>query len=137
MKTFVVAGLAAVATLIAAPVAAKTYICRLTENGKTNFIPQIVRVDQNGSGVTVIDPLIDYFKGAPISARIAVNNNRRITFSWRLTNVEIHRYTGGSTRNMISYRLTIQKGSNAATIFAVLGGFDNKPSGQGACEAYN
>ncbi len=136
MKTVSIAGLVLAVLTAASPVAAKTYICKLQENGRTNFIPKIVRIDQNGGNVTVIDPLIDHYMGNPISAKIAVDNNRRTTFSWRLKGVKGRSSSGGATVS-ISYRLTIQKSSHAATISAVIASFDNKPSGQGSCEVRN
>ncbi len=139
MKIFRAVVAATAALFLAAPAMAVQYHCQLSEHGSSNFIPREVLVDyQPGGQVRIIDPLIQHYKGAPIAGRVAVDNDRRVTFSWSLKGLKGQTNTGGTTTLPgISYRLTIQKGSLAATISSVLAGYDNRPSGSGGCQRRN
>lgn len=140
MKSLSILGLACAAFLTAAPAMATIYHCKLTESGRSNFIPREVLIDYNQSSgqVRVIDRLIEHYFGAPINGKVAVKNSHRITFSWTLQSVKGTGANGASaTLSRISYRLTVQNGSHAATISAVIASADNKPSGSGRCELRN
>ena len=140
MKTFLSAGLVAVGFVLATPAMATVYHCKLSEHGRSNFIPGEVLIDyKSASGdVRVIDPLIQHYQGGPIAGRVSVKNNRRITFAWALRGAKGNSSSGTSvTVPTIKYRLTIQNGSHAATISAVIAGADNRPSGSGSCTLRN
>jgi len=127
------------AVCVATPILAKTYVCEIKEQGKTGWIPEVVVVkyDESSAAVSVIDPLIQHYKGDPITGKVATKNATRITFAWvldKITNKDGgHRqFTSG-----LRYRLTVQNGSHKATIWAEPNGYANQFRGKGSCEVKN
>jgi hypothetical protein len=114
--------------------AAGTYVCELEEHGGSGWIPETVVVKQSGETVTVFDPLIKHYAGEPIEGKVAVSNDRRITFSWDLG--DFSHKGRGRIQNVSGfvYRLTIRKAALTATISAKPLPFDNSFSGAGDCE---
>ncbi|SFE80704.1 hypothetical protein [Roseivivax sediminis] len=117
--------------LLAAPAAAtETLVCALSQHGNGNWIPEILFVGyEDGADTAVVsDPVILHFNGRPMTANIAADNARRITFAWKLT--------ASDGRHRISafiYRATYLKGSGRMTISATPAGFSNRFTGQGTC----
>ena len=139
MKKTILAALSASAVLLATPAIAKTYVCEITEQGKTGWIPEVVIVthDEGSGAVSILDPLIKHYKGAPLDGKVAVRNSKRITVSWvldKITNKHGGRrqFTAG-----LRYRITIQNASHKATIWAVPTGYSNQFRGKGSCEVRN
>ncbi len=120
--------------ILAAPTAdaAQTYICRIVENGKTGWIPEILFVGrEDGADTAVIsDPLILYFNdSAPVRARVAADNPRRTTFVWAIrANVRGMPYIG-----RLQYTATYLKADRKMLISAKPIGYSVQFSGEGTC----
>ena len=80
--------------------------------------------------MTVFDPIIKYFRGAPIRATVAVDNPRRTTFTWSLRARDAQ-----NQETRIEYRLTRLKADNRATLLANPRGYAGPFAGQGPCTA--
>ena len=114
------AAVLAMSTLVPLSAQATVYECKLAASGASDagWIPPetIVEFDPNTSKAKVYDGLIDEIYGKPIEAKIAVNNNKRYTFTWNVRNVPI---TTTESRQMLVknmvYRLTVTKGTLLAT----------------------
>lgn len=108
--------------------AAEVIECRLT--GTSTWVPTLVVVEngREGDEVTVFDPIIKHFRGAPIRATVTVDNPRRTTFTW-----SVRARDGLNQEARIEYRLTRLKGDNRATISALPLGFEGPFTGQGRC----
>ncbi|WP_424940257.1 hypothetical protein [Aliiroseovarius sp. S253] len=101
---------------------------------KQGIAPVIFTIEEEGE-TYAYDGLIDEVYGQPIVAKVAVNNDKRITYSWKVqgdfgTNAD----RGNSINMNISYRLTRQKANGAATIRAMIVGYDNTFRSKGTCE---
>ncbi|MDE9450658.1 hypothetical protein J3R80_09305 [Aliiroseovarius sp. Z3] len=137
LKTASAAALS-VCTLMSFPVQAETYVCELRSSGASSadWIPPkaVVRHDPKTSEVTVIDGLIDEIYGGPIEAKIAVNNAKRITYSWNVRNVPVKTTDSTSTivKNMV-YRLTIVKATLEARETMKPVRFQNSYRAKGKC----
>ncbi len=138
-KTILATAAAATAAVLvlAAPASAKTYICKLTEQGKSNWIPQVVRIDhdEKSGKVTVIDPLIKHYKEEPIAGEVATANSKRITYAWTLDKITNKHGGNRQFTSGLRYRITIQRASNKASIWAQPNGYANQFRGKGSCEA--
>ena len=139
MKKSILLAAAATVLVLAAPVSATTYHCTLTEQGTKNWIPRelILTHDENTGKVTVLDPLIQHYKGGPIPGKVSTSNGRRTTYAWVLDKITAK---GGGQRQFASelrYRITIQKASHKATIWMQPAGYVNQFRGKGSCEVRN
>lgn len=121
------------AGLLAAPAAAAvtTYECTFPQERARGggWIPEVVAIaDDPAKGtVSVYDPIIRHFAGAPIPAERSEETRARIGFRWQL-----------STRNkgqaaVMLYRLTYFKDGRPAKMLVQPGGYDNQWSGEGTC----
>lgn len=90
--------------------------------------PEIVVAWEAGAdSATVNDAVIATFVGTPVKAKIDADNDRRVTFSWR-----VKTEAGGQKTTMI-YRLTMQKADLSASFIAVPQGYSNTFQTQGRC----
>lgn len=122
----------AVAVLMGATVAsAGGYECRMTPG---RIIPPVITVETDGHKVTVMDRVIEDIHGKPIVADIAVDNDRRVTYSWKIKGLKGREsHFGSSVTPQIRYRLTRQKTSNAASISVKVIGYVNTDRSSGKC----
>lgn len=117
-------GFVAAACLFAAPALADVYECEFPEmEANGNWLPTVVVVEHDAATneVTVYDPLIKHYKGAPIPAKVETSNATRITYTWRLDGMK-------DISNQIvnqSYRLTIRKDGLTAKVSGKALGFAN------------
>lgn len=120
-----------IALILAAPAAAATYRCKLKEQGHSNYIPEevIVAYDEASAGVTVFDPIIQYYVGDPISGQLRSANATRLLFGW---SVPLKNSKGQFTAGM-TYSLNILKASGKAQISANPQGYVNTFRGKGSC----
>ncbi|WP_298907134.1 hypothetical protein [uncultured Aliiroseovarius sp.] len=118
------------------PAFAETYDCSVDEaqSGNNKGIPPHIIVTHKDGKATVIDGLIQTIVGKPIPAKIAVNNSKRITFSWTMSQVKGETGNGGPKRNgNLVYRLTYQKGSGKTTVSMKPVGYANTFRAKGGC----
>lgn len=118
---------ALVLVALALPARAELYECRF--RGENSWIPKTVVVEtgDEGSQVAVFDPIIKFFRKAPIKATVDTDNDRRTTFTWSL------RVKNAGQSATMKYRMTRLKGDASATIHAQALGFVGPFSGFGDC----
>jgi len=116
------------------PVAANVtqYECRFEQERKRGggWIPEMLVLthdDQSGE-IVVFDPIIQYFVGAPIPARMTDESSARVTFRW-----EVATQNRGQAARMI-YDFTHYTDGRGAKMKALPGGYDNAWSGDGSCK---
>lgn len=109
------------------------YDCTLRSNEKYGWIPaqMVFLVDDVTGRVSVNDPVIDHVVGKPVQAVVSSRDKGRYKLKWTLEDLPSRR--NGSTRGQYSATLDTRKSYVRAR--ASLSGFDNRPSGQGACTA--
>jgi hypothetical protein len=128
--TRLAAAVLALVTLAGGASAAPTaWTCAIDTRG-VGWIPEhlVLVHEAGGERVAVSDPLILYFLGAPVDARMAVENGRRLTAAWEL---RVESADGVDAR--MSYRATIVKGSGRVVVTATPLGFANRFEGRGRC----
>ena len=134
MRAFVqMIGLAALlGTATLAPAFAKTtqYECKFAQEGRGGgWIPEIayITVDDAAGTIEIYDPVIDYYVGNPIPARLTGDTKARKTFVWEF---EIkNRGQGGKMRYTMSYFVD----GRPVKISAKPGSYDNTWNGEGSC----
>jgi len=112
--------------------AAQTYVCRIAENGRSGWIPEILFIgrDPGADEVIVSDPLILYYNDrAPVRGRVAEDNARRVTFVW---SIRASTRAGQSVRRL-QYTATWIKSAQRMLIAATPIGYDRQFSGEGTC----
>ncbi|HSF64382.1 MAG TPA: hypothetical protein VLA78_08340 [Paracoccaceae bacterium] len=126
MRLWVVAGVMA---LVAGGAQARDILeCRLA--GNSTWVPTIVVVERNPGAdeVTVFDPIIRHFHGAPIRARVDTDNAVRTTVVWTI------RDRGQtSTPADVQFRLTHRKAGDSARITVQALGYVGPYEGTGTC----
>jgi hypothetical protein len=109
------------------------YQCSIKQNARNgNWLPEVVvvSVDTQNKRALAFDPVIKRFNGDAIEARITVENAKRITFSWELSDTDD---VIGQDARMV-YRLTILKGTKAASMTGQALGYVGPYTSQGTCE---
>jgi hypothetical protein len=111
--------------------AVQTYICRLSEYGATDWIPDILFIghDPDDGSVFVSDPIILFFNGKPIRADIAADNPDRTTFVWSYA----VRDSRGTRASRMIYRATWLKRKRRMSLTATPAGHDDRFAGSGRC----
>jgi hypothetical protein len=123
-------------TASALPSMAETYDCSVDEaqSGNNKGIPPRIIVTHKNDKATVIDGLIQTIVGKPIPAKIDVNNKKRITFVWTMSQVKGETNNGSGKRNgNLVYRLTYQKGTGKTTVSMTPVGYQNTFRAKGGC----
>ena len=129
MKTFL-AGLMLVSAMGTSAVA-QEYRCQLKVSKADGWVPKEVVIFRDGDAVTVLDPIIQYYKKKPLQAKVSVDNAKRVTFAWTLDGIK--NASGQYVSGMI-YRASIQKASNKVQIIAKPQRYANQFRGNGVCE---
>lgn len=109
--------------LSAGAASATVYECEMvTTSGDGNWMPQVVVVDYDKAAAraTVYDPLIKYFNGKPLAAKVETDNDNRVSFTWKLKTKDAR-----NTAATMSYRLTVRKADLSATVSGKVLNFDN------------
>lgn len=109
------------------------YQCSIKQNaGNGNWLSEIVvvSVDTDNKRALVFDPIIQHFNGEAIEAKISVENAKRITFTWELSDTES---ASGQDPRMV-YRLTVLRATNAASMTGQALGFLGPYTAQGKCD---
>ncbi len=112
--------------------AATTYICRISENGNSGWIPEILFIghEDDADSIVVSDPLILYYNDrAPVRGRKAAENARRVTFVW---SIPASTRSGQSVRRL-QFTATYLKSARRMLISATPLGYSNHFSGEGTC----
>lgn len=129
-------GFAVLACLCAAPVLADVYECEFSEHeANQNWLPTVVVIehDSKTNEVTVYDPLIKHYKGAPIPGKVETDNDVRISYTWRLDGMKD---VSGQMVNQ-SYRLTIRKAGLTAKVSGKALGYANSvEEAAGSCKKH-
>lgn len=125
------------ALLLSAPVlAADIYECEFAKHSAHgNWLPTVVVIEHDAktNGVTVYDPLIKYYKGKPIAGKVETDNDKRISYTWKLDGMKDVRNTTAS----FAYRLTIHKAGLAAKVSGKVLGYENgAQESAGSCKKY-
>ena len=126
-------GLGLLAVGMAGPGFARdVYECRFPETANNlGYLADTVILARDGNSrtVTLVDAVIQQETGGPIEVEIVEENGRKFSMSWTVTVA-----SEGNDFLRLSYRLSIQKGSLAATYTAKpLGGYSNNFSARGTC----
>ena len=109
-----------------------TNTCSLNVAASQNWVPELVVVthDEAKGKIIVADPVIMYFNDRqPVEGRIAVNNNKRITFNW-----ELKASDASGQRATMDYRMTYLRGNNTVSIQAQPLGYESGYQATGICE---
>lgn len=129
-------GLAVAACLFAAPVLADVYECEFPkQEANQNWLPTVVVIEHDGktNEVTVYDPLIKHYKGAPIAGKVETDNEVRVSYTWRLNGMKD---IGGQMVNQ-AYRLTIRKAGLTAKVSGKALGYANSvEEAAGSCKKH-
>jgi hypothetical protein len=118
---------------LAGSASATTYVCSVKPDSKGAWIPQTLAISHTPSTGEVIvnDDMIMQFRGKPLAGKVAVDNKRRITFTWTIDGIEAG---GGQSVRRFDFRATIQKGSHKISMTSQPSGFANVFGGRGACK---
>lgn len=119
--------------LWAVPACAKeTYLCMMDITENNDIISGLILIERDVEKdvVMVFDPFIKHYVGDPIPARVTADNASRITFQWELKNVKPEI---GRVIPLIQFKLTMQKGSKAATASTLIPLYEFHESGRGTC----
>jgi hypothetical protein len=129
------AALAAALCFGAVAAHAVTYECKITNAQARGWIPEMVFIEHDVAKkqAMVVDPIIQYFVGQPVVAKIDTDNAKRTTFVWTLKNTKD---SGGQYANMI-YRLTYLKGTGKLNMTGDAPGYVGPYTGQGSCKVIN
>lgn len=107
------------------------YECKLAPTG---VIPPVIVVNSHAGGVTVFDGVIKELYGKPITAEVAVDNGKRMTYSWKVKGLKGREtHVGSVVTPGLRYRLTRQKATNAASISVKVVGYNNTYRSSGKC----
>ncbi|MGB4826318.1 MAG: hypothetical protein WBP18_03415 [Paracoccaceae bacterium] len=125
--------LALVLPIVAAlPAAADTiYECRIDQLSKNNgWLPDVVSVvmEDGAAEAMVNDPMIDFFIGKPLRAKIDTDNAKRITISWNYQTSKPYRVVKQFNR------LTIMKADLSASMTGTLGRYVDHYDARGKCQ---
>lgn len=124
---------AIVALLFAAPATARdVFECKFPEVGNNmGYLPSIVVVAREAGSDTasVVDPIIQSEKGGPIEVKIAEENDAKLSISWPIM---LQSVTNDYVK--MQYRISIRKGSLAASLSGRPQGFTNNFTAQGSCK---
>jgi hypothetical protein len=119
--------------VLATPTLAREiYECKFPKVGNNmGYLPDTVMLarEDGSETVSLVDPFIQGMKGGPIELKIAAENSAKLSVSWPL----MLQSTTNSYVNM-SYRISIQKSSLAASLTGRPQGYANNFTAQGKCK---
>jgi hypothetical protein len=91
-----------------------------------------VDVNEGRAEAQVFDSLINKMHGAPISARVSADNEKRVTYKWSLKHVSVRRVEAAR----VNFTLTHLKDTNRAAFFAIAPTLLNDRIGGGAGKTF-
>lgn len=120
--------------LLASTAAAKdmTYVCQLDVPTSQRWVPaQIAIFHTTGSKTALVnDPLISHFLKKPANAKVAADNDQRVTFAWELPQV---RNSAGQVTPRFLYRASYYKKTGKVNVSATPAGYRNNFNAYGKC----
>lgn len=128
------AGLAAALVSVAGVASAEQVLeCDFEQKSANGnwLAPKVIVVHEKGmDDAFVLDGLIQAFHDTPLAAKVAVDNEKRITFSWTLKATK----SGSNQYANMGYRLTLIKGSKKASLTGEPFGYANTFRAAGSCK---
>lgn len=128
----IVALLAAVALPVYAKTTATRYECEFKPGTARdgNWVPSVLVIQhEDGADMALVfDPIIKFFHGKPIDAKVGETTKARREFSWK------YRAKAGQSQDFTMSYSFVYYTSGKAKITARPGGFDNSWSGDGTCK---
>lgn len=123
--------------LLSAPaLATDIYECAFAKHSAHgNWLPTVVVIEHDAktNDVTVYDPLIKHYKGKPIPGKVETDNDKRVSYTWKLDGMKDVRNTTVS----FAYRLTVYKAGLAAKVSGKALGFANgAEEAAGSCKKH-
>lgn len=114
---------------------ATIYNCDITTNGRGDWLPTRLLVEHvtDADQAQVWDPLIKYFVGNPMSARVVTRNAKRITVAWEITRLTNTQGAGRQYTSALAFRATILKPTLKLIIRSQPRGYSNSYTGSGSC----
>lgn len=111
-----------------------TYQCRLEVAQADGWVPdQVVILHEPGAKTALVnDPLIRHFLKEPVEAKVTTDNDKRITFEWKLKMIKNR---AGQVAPQFIYRATVQKADRSIRIKAIPAGYPNFFEAGGTCSA--
>ncbi|MCK0143350.1 hypothetical protein [Aliiroseovarius sp. F20344] len=85
----------------------------------------------------VWDPLIKYFIGSPMIARVVAENDKRLTVAWEITRLANRAGAGRQYTPALAFRATLLKPSLRMIIKSKPRGYPNDYRGAGGCKIYS
>jgi hypothetical protein len=130
-----VAGMAVAA--FAAPAMAKTWECTAKPQQTGGWVPSqlIIKHNESTGEVTVMDNIIKHYFGTPQAGKVATDNGKRTTYSWKLNSIKNTAPGKPQFVGTFTFRATIMKGSNQLVVTSKPHGYRNTFRGEGACRA--
>ena len=112
---------------------ADTYVCKIIQDSKGNWIPENLAINYNTQtgDVIVNDEYIMHFHGKPIAGKVVTDNAKRITFTWTIPSV---RNSAGQTALRFQYRASFLKRSGKMIVTSRPSGYENNFRGAGNCK---
>ena len=132
MKKLVLAILFA-GVFVSTAATADTYICKIKQDSKGNWIPENLAINYNlqTGEVVVNDEYIMHYHGKPLAGKVATDNAKRITFTWTLPSI---RNSVGQTALRFEYRASYLKRSGKMVVTSRPSGYENNFRGAGTCK---
>lgn len=124
--------LALAGMLAAGSTTAETYTCKFVQSGPGKTIPEVVVIEHDtGSGrVSVIDPFINNYVGAPLTGTLKSKNETRTLFAWQLPALKDE---NGHWIPGIAFSVNIIRASGQASISSAPSGNYERARGSGNC----
>lgn len=123
-------GLCAISFCATPAFAATVYDCEISSRNSKN-VPErvIIEFDAATETATAMDGFVNHYVGKPIAARVVKNNEKRLTVSYKLDDIQA-KY--GGTILSDETRVTIIKASNEALV-SNSQGYGATSNGNGVC----
>jgi hypothetical protein len=108
------------------------YFCDIDQSGTQGWIaPQIVILHEPGGKIALVnDGLIATVLKAPVKAKVAAENAKRVTFTWSLP---FMKDKGNQVAPKFSYRASYYKQTGKMMVSAIPNGYNNNFQGFGTC----
>lgn len=121
--------------LVPAMAQGEIFRCDIRPDGTGDWIPErlIFEWKPEQPSAEVWDPLIKYFIGKPIPARMVVANEKRLTFAWEINNMTNRAGPGRQFTPALVFRATVLKPSLRMILKSKPKGYSNDYRGAGQC----
>ncbi|WP_424940259.1 hypothetical protein [Aliiroseovarius sp. S253] len=121
--------------LLPAMAQGEIFRCDIRPDGTGEWIPErlIFEHVQGQLDAEVWDPLIKYFIGDPIPARVVVENDKRLTISWEIKDLTNRAGPGRQFTSALAFRATLLKPSLRLIVKSKPRGYSNDFRGEGQC----